>query len=78
MPDSEEVIDFSQMDDSALLDIRAAMRARLDSLPPLSPDHARLTFIYDVSTAEVNERARAAWTRPNEEKRWTIRPWPAC
>lgn len=61
--DSEEVIDFSEMDDSALLGKRAEMRAQLERLPPLSPDRARLTFIYDASTVEVNERARAAWTR---------------
>jgi hypothetical protein len=63
MRDNEEVIDFSQMDDSTLLGKRAEMRAQLEHLPPLSPDRARLMFIYDASTAEVNERARAAWTR---------------
>ncbi len=63
MQDIEEVIDFSEMDDSTLLGRRAEMRAQLERLPPLSLDRARLTFIYDASTVEVNERARAAWTR---------------
>ena len=63
MQDNEEVIDFSEMDDSALLGKRAEMRGRLERLPPLSPDRARLTFVYDASTVEVNGRARAAWTR---------------
>ena len=63
MQDNEEVIDFTEMDDSTLLCRRAEMRAQLERLPPLSPDRVRLTFIYDASTAEVNERARAAWTR---------------
>lgn len=63
MQDNEEVIDFTKMDDSTLLGRRAEMRAQLERLPPLSPDRARLAFIYDASTVEVNERARAAWTR---------------
>ena len=63
MQDIEEVIDFSEMDDSALLGKRAEMRAQLERLPLLSPDRDRLAFIYDASTVEVNERARAAWTR---------------
>jgi hypothetical protein len=53
------------MDDSTLLARRAEMRAQLEHLPPQSPDHVRLTFIYDVSTIEVDKRARAAWTRRN-------------
>lgn len=63
MQDIEEVIDFTKMDDSTLLGRRAEMRAQLERLPPLSLDRARLTFIYDASTVEVNERARAAWMR---------------
>lgn len=63
MQDNEEVIDFTKMDDSTLLGRRAEMRAQLERLPPLSLDRARLTFIYDASTVEVNERARAAWMR---------------
>lgn len=58
-----EVTDFAAMDDAALLAWRAAARVRLERLPPRSPGHARLTFIYDASTIEVDERARAAWAR---------------
>ena len=60
---SEETADFSAMTDSALLERRAEMRAQLALLSPQSPEHLRLTFLYDVSTEEVNERARAAWSR---------------
>jgi hypothetical protein len=60
---SEETTDFRKLDDSALLSARAGMRERLEHLPPHSPDHAALTLVYDASTAEINERARAAWTR---------------
>jgi hypothetical protein len=60
---SEEPTDFSKLDDSALLSTRARMRERLAHLPPHSPDHVALTLVYDASTVEVNERARAAWTR---------------
>ena len=63
MQDSDNVVDFRQMDDSTLLSWRAQARAQLERLPPLSPAHARLTVNYDESTAEIDERARAAWTR---------------
>ncbi len=53
--------DFTALDDSALLSLRAQMRAELAELPPSSPELAALTRVYDVSTAEVNERARKAW-----------------
>jgi hypothetical protein len=52
-----------QMDDSALLALRAEMRAELERLPPASPDHAALAALYDKTTAEVDDRARRAWTR---------------
>jgi hypothetical protein len=39
------------------------MRAELDRLPPLSPEHATLTRVYTASTAEITERTRRAWTR---------------
>ena len=55
--------DFTRMDDSALLALRAEMRAELERLPPASPDHATLTALYDKTTAEVDARARRAWTR---------------
>lgn len=63
MKDADEVTNFTAMDDTALLAWRADARARLERLPPRSPGHVRLTFVYDVSTVEVNERARAAWAR---------------
>jgi hypothetical protein len=55
--------DFARLDDSALLSRRAEMRAELERLPPASADHAALSAVYDRSTAEINERARAAWSR---------------
>lgn len=55
--------DFTQLDDSALLSLRAEMRAELERLPPASPGHAALTALYDQSTEEVNQRARKAWSR---------------
>jgi hypothetical protein len=62
---SEDPADFSELDDSALLSRRAELRDQLAELSPQSPEHVRLTFLYDVSTAEVNERARVAWTQPS-------------
>jgi hypothetical protein len=66
MSDSD---DFARMDDSALLTWRARTRAELERLPPGSPGHAVLTARYDQSTAEVNDRARRAWSRAREAAR---------
>jgi hypothetical protein len=55
--------DFTRLDDSALLTLRAKMRAELERLPPTSPDHAALAALYDKTTEEVDDRARRAWTR---------------
>jgi hypothetical protein len=55
--------DFTRMDDSALLRARAEMRAELERLPPRSADHAALIRLYDLSTTEIDERARQAWTQ---------------
>jgi hypothetical protein len=60
MSDSDN---FAVLDDSALLSRRAEMRAELERLPPSSPGHAALTALYDLSTQEVNNRARQAWSR---------------
>jgi hypothetical protein len=60
---SDDSDDFTKLDDSALLSRRAEMRAELQRLPPASPGHAALTALYDKSTAEINERARRAWSR---------------
>jgi hypothetical protein len=55
--------DFARLDDSALLSMRAAMRAELERRPPASPDHAALAALYDKTTEEVDDRARRAWAK---------------
>jgi hypothetical protein len=60
---SDETPDFTGLDDFTLISLRAQMRAELERLPPLSAGHVRLMRAYDASTAEINERARRAWTR---------------
>lgn len=65
MQDTEEAINFAAMDDPALLSWRAETRAQLERLPPLSSARSRLTVSYDASTVEIDDRARAAWTRQN-------------
>ncbi|MDX6419146.1 MAG: hypothetical protein QOG28_3766 [Trebonia sp.] len=55
--------DLTHMDDSALLSMRAEMRTELERLPPASPGHPALAALYDKTTAEVDDRARRAWTR---------------
>jgi hypothetical protein len=55
--------DFTLMDDSALLSRRAEMRAELERLPPASAGHAALAALYDLSTEEINDRAREAWSK---------------
>jgi hypothetical protein len=55
--------DFTRLDDSALLSLRAEMRAELERLPPASPDHAELTALYDGTTEDLVDRARLAWAR---------------
>jgi hypothetical protein len=57
--------DFSQLDDSALISMREEMRGELERLPPGSRDHAELVARYDLTTMELNERARAAWSKRN-------------
>ena len=58
--------DFGHLDDTALLTARARMRAELELLAPHSSRHAELIARYELSTAEVNERARVAWARDVE------------
>jgi hypothetical protein len=55
--------DFTPLDDSALLLARSEMRAELERLPPRSARHAALMRVYDLSTTEIDERARRAWTQ---------------
>ena len=62
MSTSEEP-DFGQLDDSSLISLREQMRGELDRLPPRSPGHSELAARYDLTTLEINERARAAWSR---------------
>ncbi|MGH3281348.1 MAG: hypothetical protein ACRDNW_19735 [Trebonia sp.] len=57
--------EFTRVDDSTLLARRAEMRAELERLPPTSLDYAALTALYDRSTAEINDRARRAWSHAN-------------
>lgn len=57
--DSDEL---AALDDSALLTWRAKARAELERLPPHSPGHAELAARYDLSTQEVDDRARTAWS----------------
>jgi hypothetical protein len=59
--------DLTRLDDSALLSMRAQMRAELERLPPASPDHAALTARYDKTTGEVDDRARRAWAKASSE-----------
>jgi hypothetical protein len=54
--------DFAALDDAALLSWRAEAREELDRLPPRSIRQAELTARYDLSTGEVEDRARRAWT----------------
>lgn len=60
---------FGRFDDTALLSLRERMRAELGRLAPHSATHAELSARYDLSTAEVNERARAAWARDGQVPR---------
>lgn len=46
-----------------LLKWRAEARKELERLPPGSTDHAALTCLYDNSTAEIDNRARRAWSQ---------------
>jgi hypothetical protein len=55
--------DFAALNDSALLTWRAQARDELEGLPPASPSYAELAALYDMSTSELTERARRAWSR---------------
>lgn len=62
-------IDFTKLDDSALLRRRAEMRAELERLLLASSAHAALTALYDKSTQEVNVRATRAWAAAGKATR---------
>jgi hypothetical protein len=55
--------DFSQLDDSALISLQEEMRSELERLPPHPTGHTELAAQYDLTTTEITERARAAWSR---------------
>ena len=61
--------DFTGLDDSALLSLRAEMRAELERLPLGSADHDTLSAQYNKSTEEVNARATEAWARAGRTSR---------
>jgi hypothetical protein len=58
--------DFAELDDSALISRRQAMRDALAKLPPYSDAHQRLAAWYDMSTIEIDHRAREAWTKEHQ------------
>ena len=55
--------DISKLDDSALISLREQMRGELERLPPHSAARAQLAARYDLTTTEITERARVAWSR---------------
>jgi len=66
MSDSD---DFTGLDDSALLSLRAELRAELERLPPGSAGHDALSVLYNKSTEEVNARAAKAWAQVGKASR---------
>jgi hypothetical protein len=61
--------ELAALDDSALLAWRAKARAELERLPPHSPGRAELAARYDLSTREVDARARRAWSAAAQRSR---------
>ena len=59
--------DLTALDDSALLSWRARARAELEHLPPASTAPLALTALYDLSTLDVTDRARKAWSTSHPE-----------
>ena len=62
MNPAAEPLDFTRLDDSALLRTREQMRAELQRPSPHSAAHTALAARYDASLDELVERARKAWT----------------
>ena len=56
------VAEFAAMDDPALIAERAHIRAELERLSPESDDRRVLECLYDIATAELDHRARLAWS----------------
>jgi hypothetical protein len=44
------------------------MRAALEKLPPFSEAHRRLNVWYDISTIEIDQRARKAWIKTTNKE----------
>jgi hypothetical protein len=53
--------DLTTLDDDQLISQRAALRTRLERLPPHARQHASLAKRYEALTTEFDRRARAAW-----------------
>jgi len=53
--------DPTALDDDQLISQRAALRGRLELLPPKARQRAALARQYDALTGEFDRRARAAW-----------------
>ena len=66
---TENTPDFTQLDDSALISRRAAMRAELERLPPHFPGRDVLARAYQASTDEIDARAGKAWRRASQGQR---------
>jgi hypothetical protein len=58
-PDAET--DPAALDDDQLISQRAALRGRLELLPPNARQRAALARQYEALTGEFDRRARAAW-----------------
>ena len=59
---SVQLPDFTKLDDTALLNLRAQMRAELECMTEHSAARVALIRVYDASTEEVTDRARKAWS----------------
>jgi hypothetical protein len=56
------VADVVAMDDPTLIAERGRIRAEIEGLPPRAPQRRQLEMLYDVSSQEIDHRARAAWS----------------
>ena len=53
--------DLTTLDDDQLISQRAALRGRLERLPPNAGQRAALARQYEALSDEFDRRARAAW-----------------
>ncbi|HEY0937081.1 MAG TPA: hypothetical protein VGD91_25505 [Trebonia sp.] len=56
------VVEYAAMDDPQLIAERARIRSELERLSPETDDRRSLACLYDIATAELDHRARLAWT----------------